>query len=508
MDLNLHIIASDIRDLCTQTHILTSYEERTLRYPSFYQEDKPLDPTVLYIIPSGQEISPPPSGQGLSFIFIGEALKRTADTCDHLVVRPDVTAVDLLDRLHEIYSRYQQWENSLQLAVIRCTSLKKIGYISLDIFDNAIQFYNQKTLNCVFAVADPTRHPLPEALPSADQNGYMDEELLLHLKIEHLLTTVALKPMFVERNALELPALMQDIVINDSHVGRIIILQVHKPLDQRDAALLMVLTEHIRLMLLHNPSLYDVHSQYMDSTLSKLIRREPVDDAAVYSVLQLMDWMPEHAFFCMAARLSDRDHNTNSLHMLAALISNATKNNCFLIHDNTLIFVFDLTVSDLTRDAYFKKLLPLLRDNLLKAGISTSFHDFRKLYLYYRQAVIALDTGIRSDPSLWYFRFEDHALEYLASRIYEEEDPLMLCPEPLIRLIRYEQKKDHQYLKILKTYLACNSNISETAKQLYMHRNTLLYRLDRIREILGDTLDRYDTRLLLMLALYIIEPHE
>lgn len=84
----------------------------------------------------------------------------------------------------------------------------------------------------------------------------------------------------------------------------------------------------------------------------------------------------------------------------------------------------------------------------------------------------------------------------------------MLCPEPLIRLIRYEQKKDHQYLKILKTYLACNSNISETAKQLYMHRNTLLYRLDRIREILGDTLDRYDTRLLLMLALYIIESHE
>ena len=84
----------------------------------------------------------------------------------------------------------------------------------------------------------------------------------------------------------------------------------------------------------------------------------------------------------------------------------------------------------------------------------------------------------------------------------------MICPEPLIRLIRYERKKDNQYLKILKTYLACNFNISETAKQLYMHRNTLLYKLERIREILGDTLDRYDARLLLMLALYIIELHE
>ena len=48
-------------------------------------------------------------------------------------------------------------------------------------------------------------------------------------------------------------------------------------------------------------------------------------------------------------------------------------------------------------------------------------------------------------------------------------------------------------------------NISETAKRLYMHRNTLLYKLDKIREILGNTMENYESRLLLMLALQILE---
>ena len=311
MNLNLQIIASDIQDICISSHFYTPYEIRTLRYPSFYQNEDVPDPDILYIVTAGQRIKIPLSDTVFSFIFIGAPPETNLRACNYLIVKPETNPVCLLNQLHEIYFRYQQWENSLRLAALNHKSLKEIGNLSLKIFNNAIQFYNQKTLNCVFAVADPSCAPIPDTLPAVDQNGYMSEELLLNLKIENLLTTIALKPMFIKRNTLELPALMQDIVINHSHAGRIIILQIHKQLDQRDAALLMVLTEHIRQMLLHNPSLYDVHSQYMDSTLSKLIRREPVDDAAVYSVLQLTDWMPEHEYFCMTACLSDYDRNTN-----------------------------------------------------------------------------------------------------------------------------------------------------------------------------------------------------
>jgi len=49
-------------------------------------------------------------------------------------------------------------------------------------------------------------------------------------------------------------------------------------------------------------------------------------------------------------------------------------------------------------------------------------------------------------------------------------------------IILQEFIHDGETLKMIETFLACNLNISETAKELYMHRNSLQYRLDRFYE--------------------------
>ena len=44
---------------------------------------------------------------------------------------------------------------------------------------------------------------------------------------------------------------------------------------------------------------------------------------------------------------------------------------------------------------------------------------------------------------------------------------------------------DKELIKTAETFLSCNLNLSETARELYVHRNTLTYRLDRIERITG-----------------------
>lgn len=56
-------------------------------------------------------------------------------------------------------------------------------------------------------------------------------------------------------------------------------------------------------------------------------------------------------------------------------------------------------------------------------------------------------------------------------------------------------------VETIETYFACNGNLSEAARQLHLHRNSLIYRLNRARELLGHDLENPERRLALQLAL-------
>lgn len=60
---------------------------------------------------------------------------------------------------------------------------------------------------------------------------------------------------------------------------------------------------------------------------------------------------------------------------------------------------------------------------------------------------------------------------------------------------------DAETLKMIQTFVACNLNISETAKALHMHRNSLQYRLDRLYENTGVDIRKFNHAMTMYLAL-------
>ena len=59
-------------------------------------------------------------------------------------------------------------------------------------------------------------------------------------------------------------------------------------------------------------------------------------------------------------------------------------------------------------------------------------------------------------------------------------------------------------LKTLRSYLSTNGSPTDAAQALHLHRNTVLYRLDRIEDLLGVDLRDSEVRLTLHLALKIL----
>jgi len=102
----------------------------------------------------------------------------------------------------------------------------------------------------------------------------------------------------------------------------------------------------------------------------------------------------------------------------------------------------------------------------------------------YKEAAEALHIGYRSGRS----RF----VQFYAGK--EMIDLFRLLPEEELRQFRentfagledMEEKEKQELLRTLQVYLDNHGQIADTAKQLYIHRNTVLYRLEKLRQLTG-----------------------
>jgi purine catabolism regulator len=75
--------------------------------------------------------------------------------------------------------------------------------------------------------------------------------------------------------------------------------------------------------------------------------------------------------------------------------------------------------------------------------------------------------------------------------------------ESLGMLIEYDRVHNSNLVETLEAWFAANCSPKEASSLLQVHRNTVLYRLERIADITGQNLDDPDVRLRLHLALYV-----
>lgn len=120
----------------------------------------------------------------------------------------------------------------------------------------------------------------------------------------------------------------------------------------------------------------------------------------------------------------------------------------------------------------------------------------------YRDAVQALDLARRLQTDMPLF-IGDLGVYQLILSLSDREKLVDFCNRTLGALVEYDHRQHADLIKTLEAFFTCHGNLSQTAEMLIVHRNTLLYRMNRINEIAEIDLNRPETRLALHLALTI-----
>ena len=136
--------------------------------------------------------------------------------------------------------------------------------------------------------------------------------------------------------------------------------------------------------------------------------------------------------------------------------------------------------------------------NRFTVAIGSQLKDIRNLRISYLRAKAALaralDTGA---PSAYFDEMGIYRLLYtnpdrkLLSQMSEE----LLQP-----LLEYDEKHNADYTETLEQYLKYDGSIQKAAEAMFTHRNTVLYRMNNIRNLLGCSLETQEEKLQYQIA--------
>nr|WP_298769851.1 sugar diacid recognition domain-containing protein [uncultured Shewanella sp.] len=128
------------------------------------------------------------------------------------------------------------------------------------------------------------------------------------------------------------------------------------------------------------------------------------------------------------------------------------------------------------------KRLPIHLKSRVKIALGQYFPNPQDLHLSYKTAKETLLIGIKTNPTSHKYVFEHYTLQVLLSDLKHHWQGKELL-RPYEKLVQYD--KNQKLIKTLYVYLSHFGDQQACANALFIHRNTLRYRLEKIEEITG-----------------------
>lgn len=203
---------------------------------------------------------------------------------------------------------------------------------------------------------------------------------------------------------------------------------------------------------------------------------------------------------------TNRDKDGNELEKIRGLFGGKSKDFVTAVDEKNIIVVKELAENeqydDLRRTA--EVILNLFRGdgNGVHISYGTVINELKEVSRSYKEARMALDVGK-------IFFEEQNIIAYsqlgIGRLIYQL--PIPLCKMFIKEIFdgKSPDEFDEEILTTINKFFENSLNVSETSRQLYIHRNTLVYRLDKLQKSTGLDLRVFEDAITFKIALMVVK---
>ena len=205
---------------------------------------------------------------------------------------------------------------------------------------------------------------------------------------------------------------------------------------------------------------------------------------------------------------TSHEKDSAALDNVRNLLGSKSRDFVTAVDEKNIIVVKELSEKDGNKELekMAKDMLDLLRseggDEQVHIAYGTMVNDIKEVSKSYKEAKLALDVG-----KIFFSEKDIVAYTTLGIGRLIYQLPLPLC-KMFIKEI-FEAKSpddfDEETLTTINKFFENSLNVSETSRQLYIHRNTLVYRLDKLQKSTGLDLRVFEDAITFKIALMVVQ---
>lgn len=218
--------------------------------------------------------------------------------------------------------------------------------------------------------------------------------------------------------------------------------------------------------------------------LLDLLEKRLTTRSAIQQRLDNLNWNP-NADFCLVIIPGNGEPLSqlmlqNTINFLKPIFPN----NLCALTEAGIVLLASTSRNEGFANVDFQILEDYLTDCGLRCGISNVFYDLLNVPAAYSQALSALEISQKFGNTNPIFRFSDYYYFSILDLCSNKFDLRSLCMPTMLLLREHDKSHTTPLIPTLKAFLDHALDYNHTAQALYIHRNTLNYRLTKIKSIL------------------------
>jgi len=264
-------------------------------------------------------------------------------------------------------------------------------------------------------------------------------------------------------------------------LGNIIVIACYTPFAENDSELIEFLCEILSVELQNSELYQNIERVYQESLFDDFIEGNIKDSSMVKSRVEKLHSELKPNLYLAVVDTTQYEHTNTQLAYFRDLFRKLQPEYKYYVHLNnvTIIISTDYTMLSVKRD--LDKLDEFFAKYNICAGVSRRFCDLYELREHYRQAINALNYGLKSKRKQRFFNYDDFSVEYFLQNIVD--DAREVCNPIAFSMQEYDRANNTSLTNMLYCYLLYGMDISIASAELGIMPEELSCGLKKLEEL-------------------------